>query len=149
MDKQGLADYVSILREIEENERRIGELQRRIDQMGPGTDAVSDTVSRGKRGKKNLGTVRVEGMADYRAINRKRTQLYRRKARKHKLLAKLNAQVADAEEYIDSLPDSELRRLLTFRCIDGMRSWADVAAAMGEGYTGDMCRMQFNRFIRK
>lgn len=149
MDKQGLINYISILREIEENEKRIDEMRRRINRMRPEEAPVTDMVSRGKRGKKNLGTVKIEGMEDYSSINRRKAQLRRRIEKKHKLLAKLNSQIADAEEYIDSLSDSELRRILTFRCIDGMRTWREVAEAMGEGYTEDMCRMQFYRFLKK
>lgn len=149
MDKQGLISYISILREITENEKRIEDLQRRIDRMRPATAYVSDTVTRGKHGKKNLGTVKVEGMTDARAINRKRAQLYRRKEKKHRLLAKLNGQIADAEEYIDSLPDSEIRRILTFKCIDGRNTWKEVAEAMGEGYTDEMCRKIYARFLNK
>ena len=149
MDKQGLVNYVSILREIAENDRRLEEMRRRIDKMRPAAGHVADTVSRGKRGKKNLGTVRIEGADDYRMINKEKARLRRRIERKHRLLAKLNAQAASAEEYIDGLPDSELRRILTFKCIDGKRTWKEVAEAMGEGYTDEACRKIYSRFLKK
>lgn len=55
--------------------------------------------------------------------------------------------VADAEEYIYSIDDSELRRITEFYCID-RKNWDEVAEAMGEGYTAEACKQKFSRFMR-
>ena len=146
-DKNILKQYASMLKEAKDEERRIQNLEAEIMAMRPFDREVTDVVTRGKRGKKPLGTCVIRGENDHSAINRKRARLRERKARKELHVAQLEMMVADAEEYIYSLEDSELRRILEFCCID-RKSWEEVAEAMGEGYTAEACKQKFSRFMR-
>lgn len=145
-DKKILKQYDSILNEIKAEEKRIGELQREIDQMRPKIQEVRDVVSKGKRGKKSLGHLTVHGFQDYKRINQKRSLLRTRKARKELHIAQMEMLVIDVEAYIYGLPESEIRSILLYYCIDRM-TWEETAEAMGEGYTAVNCRKKYSRFV--
>lgn len=49
--------------------------------------------------------------------------------------------------YIASIEDSELRQILSLRCVNGL-SWQQVACSMGRDYTADMARMRMERFVK-
>ena len=113
---------------------------------------AGDTVSRGKRGKKPLGTVRISGfpVPEYQGIVE---QLKRR----NKLLKaeelKLAKLACEAEEFIASISDIEMRNILSFHYIEGM-TWAQVAYSMNvlynnKIYTSDSCRVKHERFLKK
>ena len=140
-DKSILRQYASMIKEAEDEERRIRNLEAEIRSMRP------LDVTRGKRGKKPLGTCVIRGENDHTAINRKRARLRERKAKKELHVSRIEMMVADAEEYIYSIDDSELRRITEFYCID-RKNWDEVAEAMGEGYTAEACKQKFSRFMR-
>lgn len=147
MDKDILRQYESVLKEIEDEEKRILSIEKEIAVMRPEQREVTDVVSKGKRGRKALGTCRIHGYEDHKDINKKTAQLRKRRANKARHITMLDDMVCEAEDYIYSLPESETRRLLQFRLID-KRSWNDVAIGMGEGYTAEACRQAFSRFMR-
>lgn len=147
LDKNVLKQYLSIKKEIESEEVRINKLQIEIDSMKPAEKEVTDIVTKGKRGKKPLGLCIIRGNEDYQDINKKRTELRERKAKKELHVIDLEKRVIDVETYIYSLEESDLRNILLFSCIDGM-NWKEVAAAMGEGYTEEACKQKFSRFMR-
>ena len=147
MDKEILRQYYSLRREIKEEEIRISKLERDILNTAPRHVEVTDVVTTGKRGKKPLGSIKISGFGDQTSINRKRSMLREHKARKELKLARLEALVCDVEDFIDSIPDSETRRIMRFFYLDGL-TWAETAAAMGEGYSADACRMKVKRILR-
>lgn len=147
-DKNTFRQFVSICKEIDDEEVRVKKLQDQIDSMRPLEREVTDIVTRGKRGKKPLGICKIRGSEDHQELNKKRAELRERKARKELSIAQREKGIIEAEEFIYSLEESETRRILLFYCIDGIRSWKGVAEAMGEGYTADMCKQAFSRFMR-
>lgn len=147
MDKSILKQYSSLLKEIKDESERVQELEAEIASMRPIDKEVTDVVTKGRRGKKPLGTCVIHGENDHTRINRKRAQLRVRKAKKELHLSQLEVMVADAEEYIYSLEESELRRILIFFCIE-RKSWDEVAEAMGDGYTAEACKQKYSRFMR-
>ena len=52
------------------------------------------------------------------------------------------------EEFIASVKDSRMRRIITLRFIDNL-SWNKVADRIGGGNTEDGIRMSFERFMKK
>ena len=147
MDKGILRQYVSIRKEIEDEEERIRELEKEIECMKPVNREVTDVVTKGKKGKKPLGICTVRGNEDNTPINKKRNKLRERKANKELHVVKLDNMVIEAEEYIYNMEESEIRRILMFFCIE-KKSWKEVAKAMGEGYTEEQCKQKFSRFMR-
>lgn len=49
---------------------------------------------------------------------------------------------------IYAIQDTQVRLILLLRYVDGM-SWANIAARVGGGNTGDSVRMMHNRFLSK
>lgn len=153
MDREAFKNYINLLKEIEENDRRINQLQRQINDMKPKAREVTDIVSCGKRGKKPIATKKIHGFYDHSAINKKIANMRRRISIKHLQVAALEERIADVEEYIDGMKDDEIRRLLTLYCADGdgghLKTWEQVAEEMGPGYTAESCRQMFSREMRR
>ena len=126
MDKNVLIEYADMKMEIKDLRRRIEDKQNRIDKLH--TTVMSDTVTMGKKGRKSLGTVKVTGIPDG-IITRMETALEKNQKllelREVELLELQN----DVEEYIESIPKSEMRTMLRLYFVDDM-TYARTAAHM-------------------
>ncbi len=71
MDKSILRDYISILSEKEEEDKRIEALESEIASMKPEQKEVSDIITKGKRGRKSLGMYKIHGYEDHKTLNKK------------------------------------------------------------------------------
>lgn len=147
VDKSILKQLSSLYTEYESEEKRVAELEKEIEAMPPRNREVTDTVTKGKRGKKPLGICTIHGNEDNSLINKKRENLRTRKAQKNMHLAQIEGLIVKAEEYIYTIQESEIRNILLYYCID-RKSWKEVAEAMGEGYTAEMCKQKYSRFMR-
>lgn len=147
MDKDILKQYKSLCIEHDTESERVKEMEKEISLMQPNENEVADTVTKGRHGKKPLGRCMIHGYNDNTPINRKQAKLRERKAKKELHLSQIENMIIDAEEYIYSLNDSELRNLLLFSCVD-RKNWKEVAESMGEGYTAEACKQMFSRFMR-
>lgn len=142
MDKHILEQYTDMRQEEFDLISRIQSLDAQILNMEVDT-IVSDTVTRGKKGKKPLGVVKIEGFpsAEY---QRKKGKLRRLKqslaVKDNDLLDKLN----EVEEYIEGISDSRIRRLMRLRYIDNL-TWIQVAKQVHE--TPDSVRMAVERYL--
>ena len=152
MDKAVLAEYADMKEEIKDLRRRIDEDKRALEKLQ--RTIVTDSVTCGKKGKKPLRTVKIQG-APKLAIERKQNAL----ARKRKLMELLEADLlekqTEVEEYIQQIEKSELRIMFRFYYIDNL-NWVQVAHRMNmlsskkkRAYTEDSCRCKHNRFLDK
>lgn len=152
MDKNVLIQYVEMKEEIKDLRRRIHENERELTKLE--NMIVTDSVTRGKRGKKPLGTVKITGRPTA-AIALKQKLLKKRNDRLMALEAELMELTNQAEEYIETIPKSELRIIFRLYYIDDL-TWYQVALKMNQKfpkrrikYTEDNCRMRHNRFLEK
>ena len=152
MDKNVLIQYVEMKEEIKDLRRRIHENERELAKLE--NMIVTDSVTRGKRGKKPLGTVKITGRPTA-AIALKQKLLKKRNDRLTALEAELLELTNQAEEYIETIPKSELRIIFRLYYIDDL-TWYQVALQMNQKfpkrmikYTEDNCRMRHNRFLEK
>ena len=152
MDKNVLIQYVDMKEEIKDLRRRIHENERELAMLE--NMIVTDSVTRGKRGKKPLGTVKITGRPTA-AIALKQKLLKKRNDRLTALEAELLELTNQAEEYIETIPKSELRIMFRLYYIDDL-TWYQVALQMNQKfpkrsikYTEDNCRMRHNRFLEK
>ena len=152
MDKNVLIQYVEMKEEIKDLRRRIHENERELAKLE--NMIVTDSVTRGKRGKKPLGTVKITGRPTA-AIELKQKLLKKRNDRLTALEAELMELTNQAEEYIETIPKSELRIIFRLYYIDDL-TWYQVALKMNQKfpkrrikYTEDNCRMRHNRFLEK
>lgn len=144
-----LRHYVSMIREIEQLDRRICALQAELDSMSPGSMDVADTVTKGKKGKKPLGVVKIEGSQSYEKINRKKAELAGRIALWKALKEEAQEDVAKISKIISEIEDPDTRRMIGYYCLDGHPNWDEVAAMMGEGWTGGACKMRYHRLMKE
>lgn len=152
MDKNVLIQYVEMKEEIKDLRRRIHENERELAKLE--NMIVTDSVTRGKRGKKPLGTVKITGRPTA-AISMKQSLLKKRNKKLEVLETELLELTNQAEEYIETIPKSELRIIFRLYYIDDL-TWYQVALKMNQKfpkrrikYTEDNCRMRHNRFLEK
>ena len=145
MNKSILEQYVSMKAELVELNSEIKRLEAEIQKLE--AQEVADTVTCGKRGKKPIQTVKIQGIP-MRDITRRKCRLQRGKINRELLKRKLERITEEVEMYVNGIENSEMRRLLKFRFMEGLE-WKQVSRLMGEGYTAELCRQKVSRFLRK
>lgn len=144
LKKDILVQYSDLKEEMKDIRRRIEKTQDRLNRMKQG-GTVIDSVT-GTRPDGTFGHIRIEGFpfANY---DRQQTQLYLYLAQMTNMEAELLELTNSVEEYINSINDSRMRRIIQYRIIDGL-SWYEVADRMGGKATSDSCKKYFERFMK-
>lgn len=152
MDKWILLEYAEMKEEIKDLRRRIEADRRELRKLND--MVVADTVALGKKGKKPLGTVKIEGQP-IKAISRKQKAWERKIALLEQLEADLLEKQNEVEEYIQQIEKSEIRTMFRFYYIDDL-PWYKVAMRMNEmfpnrriKYTEDNCKQKRKRYFDK
>ena len=150
MDKSILIQYADMKEEVKDLRKRIKKLEKEIKKIEE-EGAVVDVVRGGKGGIQHF---KVTGfpVPEY---NRKKSLLERKRDLLVKQEEELLELMTQAEEYIESIPQSDLRMMFRFYYIDGM-TWPMVAINMNAyfpkkkiAYTEESCRKRHNRFLEK
>lgn len=143
MKRTALEQYISLKAEIKEIESRIQRLQGKLQRINDEGN-VRYAVKGGDGGQQ---TFHIEGFpvaeedeAKYLLSKNIRLLEDRR--------AKTAEQVVEVEQYINTIEDSRMRRMITLRYLDNL-SWWKVADRMGKGYTEDSCKKQMERFLKE
>ncbi len=153
MEKNILQDYTNAKARVKYLHKAAEKLEKKIERLEhTGYGLVGDTVSRGKRGKKPLGTVEISGFP----VPEYQETVCLLKLRKKLLKTeemKLEKIVSETEKFIESINDIEMRNILSFYYIEGM-TWTSVACEMNKlyknkYYTENSCRMKYERFLKK
>lgn len=152
MDKSVLIEYADMKEEIKDLRRRIEADRRELRKLN--AMVVGDTVTMGKKGKKPLGTVKIEGQP-------LSTILRKQKAweKKIKLLEQREADLLEkqieVEEYIQQIKKSEIRIMFRLYYLDDL-PWYKVAMRMNQmfpnrriKYTEDNCKQKHKRYFDK
>ena len=140
VSKEVLIQYSDLQQECKEVREKIEKLERQIAKI-EADGAVVDKVRGGLGG---LQSFKIEGFP-YPEYNRKKTLLYARKATLSELEMELLETLNEVEEFIASISDSHIRRIVNLRVIDGL-SWNEVARKIG-GNTEDSVKKAFYRFM--
>lgn len=147
MDKTILIQYADMQQEVKDLRNRIKELEKKIDKL----EVVSDTV-KGTREDGTYGPIKITGYPVPEYYNKVRI-LTELKAKMEWRELKLLDLMTQAEEYIQSIPNSELRIIFRLYYIDGLY-WFQVANAMNSmfpnrkiKYTDENCRKRNDRFF--
>ena len=131
MTKKELSQLYWLKREIEEDRRRLDELEAiAASPASPRYDGMPHAPGAGD------GMARMAAeIADLKAIiSAKRQQCIHERNR--------------LERYIAGISDSPTRQIFTYRFVNGM-SWWQVAARVGGNNTGDGVRMRVNRYLEE
>lgn len=152
MDKRILIEYADMKEEIKDLRRRIEEDRRALDKLNK--TIVTDSVSCGKKGKKPLRTVKVQGKPTM-AIIRKQAAYEKKIAQLELLEIDLLEKQTQVEECIQQIEKSELRIMFRLHYIDNL-TWYKVAIQMNQmfpkrriKYTEDNCKQRHKRFLEK
>ena len=143
VDKSILKQYSDLKQEICEVKGKIANLEKQIERI-EAEGCVTDTVTGGEGGIQHF-TISGFPNAQY---SRKKTLLYTRKSTLELLEMDILEKIVQVEEFINSIDDSYMRRIINYRFIDNL-SWVQVSFKMGAGYTEDSVRMAFERFMQK
>lgn len=146
-----LTQYADAMARVKYLRTAINRLEDKLCKL-EGTDygIASDVVTRGKKGGKPLGTVKITGFRQQ-EYDKTAKSLYERKLllkhQEEKLLELMNR----AEEFIGGIEDIELRNICSLYYIEDM-TWVQVAYQMNElyqkeKYTESSCRQKHNRYI--
>lgn len=143
VSKEILIQYSDLQQECKEVREKIEKLEKQIAKI-ESDGAVVDKVRGGEGG---LHSFKIEGFP-YPEYSRKKTLLYARKATLSELEMELLETLNDVEEFIASISDSHIRRIVNLRVVDNL-SWNKVADRIGGGNTEGSVKMAFQRFMEK
>ena len=133
--------YSDLQEEVKEVRERIERTERQIEKIKEEGNVI-DTVSGGSG---NTQHFKIEGFP-YPEYSRKKTLLYARKATLASLEMELLGTLNQVEEFIASVDDSRMRRIITLRFIENL-SWNKVADRIGGGNTEDSFKNAIYRFM--
>lgn len=142
VSKEILIQYSDLQQECKEVREKIEKLEKQIAKI----ESEGSVVDKVRGGEGGLQSFKIEGFP-YPEYSRKKTLLYARKATLSELEMELLETLNRVEEFIASISDSHIRRIVNLRVVDGL-SWGEVARRIG-GNTEDSVRMAFNRFIEQ
>lgn len=141
LTKDILAQYCDLKEEVKDLRRRIDNKQAELDKIeDEGT--VTDSVKGGYGGIQHF---KISGFP-YPEYSRKKTALYLYKAQLENAELELLELTNEVEDYIQSLNDSRIRRIIRYRFIDSL-TWRQVATRMGGRATEESVRKEFERFM--
>ena len=144
MSKDILEQYALVKKEISDIEKRIAESSRKIKQLEK--EIICDTV-KGSREDFSYGRINVRGIAEDEIEKQwKRTRKYLERLQNFK--EKLQDMIIKIEEFIQQIPNSEVRMMIRYRFTDNLE-WQEVSKKMGPGYTADACRQKVNRYLKR
>ena len=141
--KEILNQYTDLRQEVNEVRGRIAKTEKQIAEIeedGP----VVDKVMGGEGGWQSF---RIEGFP-HPEYDKKKTLLNARKAILTNLEMEIAQTINQVEKFISTVEDSQMRRIIAFRFIDG-KTWSEVARAMGGGNNEDNIKQAFHRFMEK
>lgn len=155
--KHILDQYSDLRKEIEEVQEKIcrldteiHRLEKRIREIENG-EKVKDKVRGGDGGNQSFN---IEGVP-IKEYEQKKTALYskkllliQRKTTLELLELEIEQKQNDVEEYIASIDDSRMRRIVNMRFIENL-SWNQVADRIGGGNTEGSVKMAFQRFMKE
>lgn len=143
VSKEILIQYSDLQEEVKEVREKIAQTERQIEKIEEEGNVV-DTVSGGDGGIQHF---KIEGFP-YPEYSRKKSLLYARKSILSNLEFELLETLNQVEEFITSIEDSRMRRIVTLRFVDNL-SWGRVADRIGGGNTEDSVKKSFYRFMEK
>lgn len=142
MDRNILNQYLDLKKELDEARTRKQQVENQLKKIEQG-ETVVDTVRGGEGG---IQTFKIEGVPipEYK---KKKMLLNARVDELHALEIKCESMTNDVLSYINAIEDSHVRRIMTYRYVDGL-SWNDVAKKIG-GNTEDSVRKIVERYLNK
>ena len=150
MDKTILVEYVDMKEEIKDLRKRIQEDEKKLEQLN--NSIVTDSVTCGKKGKRPLRTVKIQGKPTM-AMERIEKALKKKRKQMELFELELLEMQTRVEEYIEQIEKSALRTMFRFCFLDGL-SYPKVAIQMNRlypqrkvKYTDENIKKRIQRFF--
>lgn len=143
ISKEILIQYSDLQQECKEVREKIEKLERQIEKI----ESDGNVIDKVRGGEGGLQSFKIEGFP-YPEYSRKKALLYARKATLSELEMELLETLNEVEEFIASISDSHIRRIVNLRVVDNL-SWNKVADRIGGGNTEGSVKMAFQRFMGK
>lgn len=143
ISKEILIQYSDLQQEIIELQDRRKTLEKQFKSFLDG-GTVTDMVTGGSGGIQHF---KIEGFPVV-AYEKARGSLQKNIQKIEDKYTELLELQNEVEEYIESISDSRMRRIIRMRFLDKF-TWNQVADNIGGGNTEDSVRMAFNRFIEE
>lgn len=143
VSKEILIQYSDLQQEISELQERKKVLEKQFKSFLDG-GTVTDMVTGGSGGIQHF---KIEGFPVV-AYEKARNALSRNIQRIEDKYTELLELQNEAEEYIESIGDSRMRRIIRMRFLDKM-TWNQVADNIGGNNTEDSVKKAFYRFIEE
>lgn len=149
VSKEILVQYADLQEEIKYLRKKIDSLQNEQAKM-ESKKQHSSVVGSSKDFPYTKHNIKTEGYVQLTEISAGNlraainSEIRKLEDRYEKLLQATN----DLLDFIDSIEDSRMRMIVTYRIVENY-SWSQVADAMGGENTEDCVRMAFKRFIEK
>ena len=143
ISKEILIQYSDLQEEVKEVRERINKTEEQIAKIEKDGNVV-DSVCGGNGGIQHF---KIEGFP-YPEYSRKKTLLYARQTTLTNLEIELMETINQVEEFISSVDDSMMRRIINLRFIEKM-PWGKIANKIGGGNTEDSIKKAFYRFMEK
>ncbi len=152
MDKTALEQYIELREEIRDLHDRIDRDERRLARIKK-EGMVSDTV-KGTRKDGTIGPIKITGYPTPETWQVE-SMIRKRVAKLRVLEEDLQAAVNAVDDFIERIPNSEIRIMLRLHYLDDL-TWAQVAIKMNYRfprrrikYTEDSCRKRHDRYLEK
>ena len=143
ISKSVLKQYIDLQKEIDETKERINRTEKQLAAIEK-NGTVIDSVTGGMGG---IQRYKIEGFP-YAEYGRLKERLYNRKATLQSLENEIMDKIDEIEKFIKSVDDSRMRRIISFRFIDGM-TWEQVGINMGGGNNAATVKTAFYRFMEE
>ena len=137
MTRQDLENYIYLQGEIEDLRLEVANLKTKSAQV------VSDTV----QGSSNEYPFTQHPISIRGCDASAREKYEQKKALLYNRITELEQKKAEISQWIDSVPQVRMRRLLRYRYIDGLK-WPGIAARLGYN-SSDAARIDHDRFLKK
>lgn len=143
MEIKTLRQYIHLLKEKEETEARIKNINKKLERIN-NEGNVKDHV---KGGEGNRQVYHLEGFPvadedELRAALNKQRRILRDRS------MDIFEKTTELEKWLNELDDVRMRRIITKHYIE-MKPWHTVAREMGKVYTEESVKQAFTRFMKQ
>jgi len=142
--KKLLEQYSNLQKEKKDIEESVYKIQHKLNVLEQKGYKVKDSVKGGDGG---IQIFKIEGFP-YPEYTKTKTRLLERRQLLKIREEQIEEILRQIEVYINTIDNSEVRRIITYRYINNM-TWQQVSGKMGKYYTADGCRVLLNRFIKR
>lgn len=144
--KEVLVQYADLVQEAKELRERIQKTEDDIERIVSGKSGVVDVVQSSTNDIRYAPCLVTIRGADSEGYYRKKQKLKEYKAKLERMEQDVLEQLTIAQDYIEHVENSRMRRILTYRYIDNLK-WFQVAQRMGGKCSWDSIRKEHDRFL--